>query len=203
MSSTNGVTTLTARIWTTRDRLYEAAEELIVEQGYDTTTMAEIAARAGTSRRTAFNHFASKRDIAVEWAARRRARARAAIDLTDAPPLERLRSYFVQMAQITESEPELTHQMMFGWLTGAGPVTMGGPWLTDDLLDILEDFRSHHPALEGVPAQALLNLISDTYAGVIYRWMRSARAAGEFARQLREGMDLVLAGVELLATGAR
>lgn len=43
-------------------RLQQAALELFLERGYDQTTTAEIAARAGVTQRTFFRHFADKRD---------------------------------------------------------------------------------------------------------------------------------------------
>ncbi len=43
-------------------RLQQAALELFLERGYDQTTTAEIAARAGVTQRTFFRHFANKRD---------------------------------------------------------------------------------------------------------------------------------------------
>ncbi len=45
------------------DRLREAALALYVEQGYDETTVAEIAERAGVTARTFFRHFADKREV--------------------------------------------------------------------------------------------------------------------------------------------
>lgn len=44
-------------------RLREAALELFEEQGYERTTVAEIAERAGLSSRTFFRHYADKRDV--------------------------------------------------------------------------------------------------------------------------------------------
>jgi AcrR family transcriptional regulator len=46
-----------------RRRLQEAALELYAERGYDATTTAEIAARAGVTERTYFRHFADKREV--------------------------------------------------------------------------------------------------------------------------------------------
>ncbi|MEV6347741.1 helix-turn-helix domain-containing protein [Actinoplanes sp. NPDC051851] len=46
-----------------RARLREAALELYRERGYDATTTAEIAARAGVTERTYFRHFADKREV--------------------------------------------------------------------------------------------------------------------------------------------
>src|SRR3954463_6534044 len=44
-------------------RLRGAAMELFVERGYDQTTVAEIADRAGLTARTFFRHFADKREV--------------------------------------------------------------------------------------------------------------------------------------------
>lgn len=44
-------------------RLEQAALELYVQQGFDETTVAEIAARAGLTERTFFRHFADKREV--------------------------------------------------------------------------------------------------------------------------------------------
>src|ERR1700760_3542703 len=44
-------------------RLTAAAITLFEEQGYDATTVAEIAERAGLTKRTFFRHFADKREV--------------------------------------------------------------------------------------------------------------------------------------------
>lgn len=44
-------------------RLQHAAVTLFLERGYENVTVAEIAARAGLTRRTFFNHFSDKREI--------------------------------------------------------------------------------------------------------------------------------------------
>ncbi|MGS0896626.1 TetR/AcrR family transcriptional regulator [Burkholderia stagnalis] len=46
-----------------RRRMREAALELFSEKGYDRTTAAEIAARAGVTERTFFRHFPDKREV--------------------------------------------------------------------------------------------------------------------------------------------
>jgi AcrR family transcriptional regulator len=46
-----------------RARLREAALELYLELGYDATTTAHIAERAGVTERTYFRHFADKREV--------------------------------------------------------------------------------------------------------------------------------------------
>src|SRR6478735_3966485 len=46
-----------------RETLAEAACELFLEQGFEATSIAEIASRAGVSRSSFFNYFSSKSDI--------------------------------------------------------------------------------------------------------------------------------------------
>jgi AcrR family transcriptional regulator len=46
-----------------RARLERAALELFVEHGFEQTTAAEIARRAGLTERTFFRHFADKREV--------------------------------------------------------------------------------------------------------------------------------------------
>ena len=44
-------------------RLQQAAYELFAERGYEQTTVADIAARAGLTERTFFRHYADKREV--------------------------------------------------------------------------------------------------------------------------------------------
>jgi AcrR family transcriptional regulator len=46
-----------------RERLEAAALDLFVENGYEETTVAQIADRAGLNRATFFRHFADKREV--------------------------------------------------------------------------------------------------------------------------------------------
>ncbi len=60
-----------------REALVQAADTLFVEQGYEGTTVDQIAERAGVSRRTFFRYFPSKEAIAFPRADDRRDAFRA------------------------------------------------------------------------------------------------------------------------------
>ncbi|GGP53480.1 TetR/AcrR family transcriptional regulator [Saccharothrix coeruleofusca] len=49
----------------TTHRLVVAAVDLFTEQGYDATTVAQIAERAGVTKSTFFRHFSDKRELLV------------------------------------------------------------------------------------------------------------------------------------------
>lgn len=97
-----------------RRRLQQAALELYRERGFDQTTTAEIAARAGVNERTFFRHFPDKREVLFDGEAALRAALTQAV--AEAPdglqPLEILLCAFRKAGRILEdnrpfSEPRL------------------------------------------------------------------------------------------------
>jgi len=63
-----------------RATLADAASELFLERGYDATSIADITTRAGVSRSSFFNYFASKADILWSGLDERIAQAAAALE---------------------------------------------------------------------------------------------------------------------------
>ncbi len=97
-----------------RRRLQQAALELYRERGFDQTTTAEIAARAGVNERTFFRHFPDKREVLFHGEADLRAELMRSV--AEAPdglqPLEILLRAFREAGRILEenrpfSEPRL------------------------------------------------------------------------------------------------
>jgi AcrR family transcriptional regulator len=97
-----------------RRRLQQAALELYLEHGFDRTTTAEIAARAGLNERTFFRHFPDKREVLFGGEADLRAALTESIAAApgDLPPFEILLGAFRRAGRILEanrpySEPRL------------------------------------------------------------------------------------------------
>ncbi|MGI5467044.1 TetR/AcrR family transcriptional regulator [Streptomyces sp. CA-132043] len=97
-----------------RRRLQQAALELYQERGFDQTTTAEIAARAGVNERTYFRHFPDKREVLFDGEADLRAALTRAV--AEAPeglqPLDVLLGAFRKVRRILEdnrpfAEPRL------------------------------------------------------------------------------------------------
>ena len=90
-------------------RLERAALELYAEQGFDRTTVAEIAERAGLTKRTFFNHFADKPEV-LFWG-HDVLREVYETSIADAPPLaapiEVLAAALQAAAALHEPRPDL------------------------------------------------------------------------------------------------
>jgi AcrR family transcriptional regulator len=73
-----------------RTRMVGAALELFAERGFEQTTAADIAERAGVTERTFFRHFADKREVLFDGSGRLQAHVDAAIAAAPAElsPLE-------------------------------------------------------------------------------------------------------------------
>ena len=67
-----------------REAIAATARRLFAERGFDTVTVAEIAAAADVSEKTVFNHFPTKEDLA--FAGREEGIARLVADITERPP---------------------------------------------------------------------------------------------------------------------
>ncbi|MCL1871619.1 MAG: TetR/AcrR family transcriptional regulator [Promicromonosporaceae bacterium] len=87
----------------TRQRLFTALSALMAERGFDTITLADIAAEAGVGRTAVYNHFPDKEALLLgfitheteEYAHRLE---RSLEGVTD--PVEQLRTYIRQQAQL-------------------------------------------------------------------------------------------------------
>jgi AcrR family transcriptional regulator len=87
-----------------RRRLQLAALELYRERGYDRTTAAEIAARAGVTERTFFRHFPDKREVLFDGGAELLEALGAAVVAAPAElaPMEVLLRTFGSIEQLLE-----------------------------------------------------------------------------------------------------
>ena len=67
----------------TRDRILDIALELFTEQGYDKTSLRDIAERLGTTKAALYYHFERKEDILMELHLRLHALGREALEQLD------------------------------------------------------------------------------------------------------------------------
>lgn len=90
----------------TLQRIAQTGLELFVAKGYEATTLDDIAAAAGISRRTFFHYFKSEDEILLAWQAGLGDAVRDAVlqASADQPPLETLCSALLTMASHFDAE---------------------------------------------------------------------------------------------------
>lgn len=96
-----------------RGRLQQAALDLYGERGFESTTVAEIADRAGLTERTFFRHFADKREVLFWGAAALQEFLLANVDRAPAslPPIETIAAALCAAAdEIFEDRLEFARQ---------------------------------------------------------------------------------------------
>ena len=101
----------------TLERIAEAGLRLFVKNGYDGTTLDEIAAEAGIARRTFFYYFKSKEAILMAYLDGGFARSSVPLLLaqpTDQAPLAAVRDSFLQLMSWFETEEALVVDALLG-----------------------------------------------------------------------------------------
>jgi AcrR family transcriptional regulator len=95
-----------------RGRLEKAAMELYVERGFDETTVAEIAKRAGLTERTFFRHFADKREVLFAGAAMLQDLFVGAVTHApaDVPPVDAAMAGVVAGGAVIQERPAFSRQ---------------------------------------------------------------------------------------------
>lgn len=90
----------------TREDLLQAAKEMFEERGYDNVTVAEIAAGAGVSVKTLFQHFRSKEDLLLAELDAVHERLLTALRVRDAArsPIEALTEWM--LSEVENSPPD-------------------------------------------------------------------------------------------------
>ncbi len=120
-----------------RGRLQEAALSLYAERGFDQTTAAQIAARAGLTERTFFRHFADKREVLFGGSAFLKERILAGVTgapLTDGPLDAVSEGLNAAAAVLGESRRDLSRQRQ--------DVIAANPELRERELAKLSDYAS-------------------------------------------------------------
>ncbi|MEV7752600.1 TetR/AcrR family transcriptional regulator [Streptomyces griseofuscus] len=182
-----------------KERLYTAALELFAEQGYDQTSVDEIAERADVARGTFFNHFPRKEDLIGAWGERRRERlvsimADAFPDRTGAA--DRLRRCMTVLGRIDEEEHDRTAAMLVAWVKAGRPLREE-PYVAELFAEIVEDGRRTGELREDVIPQQVGNVLRDIYLGTLYRWFREAEnePEGRLEQELTQTSELLLNGI--------
>ncbi|GAA0315402.1 TetR/AcrR family transcriptional regulator [Streptomyces turgidiscabies] len=178
------------------DQLYETAVGLFVAQGFESTTMEQIAEAADVARATVFNHFAQKIGFLEEWGARRRARVADILGAQHAETLpvgDRLRRYLKEMADLNVASRAETAVLMeasarYGRL-------LQDPSLEVELARIVEEGLRRGEIRTDIDKDQAGVLLAASYFSTILRWTREEPAPFDLHRRLDSALDIILRGL--------
>ena len=167
-----------------RARLLEAALSLFEAQGFEATTIDQIAERADVARQTVLNHYPAKRDFVLAWGERRRQEAAAADVLGAGSMRERLHRLYDVLAEVNERERRLTRRLR-GQMVVPQPIP---PALTA----ALDDGAAAGELLNGIPPQDVAEILAAVYFDTQNRWLLEEPAGFDLKAALSRKLDLVL-----------
>ena len=159
-----------------RDELTEAALGLLAWRGFEATTIDQIVAAAGVSRRTFFRYFQSKEDVIVQFLGEVGAELRAALAGRPAsePPAVALRQAVSVFVEACADDPEKSLrlvQLMLGTpAVLARYLRMQAQWRDELARELarragLDPTRDLHPALAAAVALAAFDTALHQWAG--------------------------------------
>ncbi|MFI1035515.1 TetR/AcrR family transcriptional regulator [Streptomyces sp. NPDC020951] len=178
------------------DQLYETAVGLFVAQGFEATTMEQIAEAADVARATVFNHFSQKVGFLEEWGVRRRARVNEILGsqhAEDLPVGDRLHRYLKEMADLNvASRAETTILMDSSARYGR---LLQDPSLEIELARIVEQGQRRREVREDVDCEQAGQLLAACYFTTILRWIRTEPAPFDLHQRLVGALDIILLGL--------
>jgi AcrR family transcriptional regulator len=178
-----------------RTRLLTAALRLFTENGFEATTIDQIAEQADVARQTVLNHYPYKRDFLRAWGQHRRDQL---LDLADqAGPGEsargRLHRYFAALAQMNERERELT-RMLHVSLRHDEVLAHQRP-VPEAVLAAIYRGQDRGEFDPGMKPSRAAEVLTAVYFDTLSRWLTDADPPFDLQAALADKLDLVLAGL--------
>jgi TetR/AcrR family transcriptional regulator, cholesterol catabolism regulator len=175
----------------TRERIVDAAVELFVRQGYDATTVDQIAAAADVARGTFFNHFPGKEDVPHAAIERRRKELRDVIAATTAPDATtRILDGLKNLAALYDADSATRRPMLRIWIRCGGPFGPGHGQTADFIRAFLDEGKSAGDVRKDLDTSMAGLVLQDVYIGALCRW--AASETDSLQQHLQPALELVM-----------
>lgn len=162
-------------------RILEAAEALFSEHGYEAVTMADLAERAGVSRATVFNYYASKRALIDQLVARMQARLGELIAEElgrEASTEQRLQRLFERSARAVKRSSGLARPMLLQAIKVAHAPGEAGQLLRgehDSYVALVAAGQAQGDVRTDRAAEFLGEMVLSVFSGLWSRWLADER----------------------------
>jgi AcrR family transcriptional regulator len=171
-----------------RERLLTAALELFEAQGFQATTIDQIAGRADVARQTVLNHFPAKKDFVAAWGERRRNAVMTILDDAPAEPARQaLHRAMNALAEINISEERLTRQLREQRIVPQ-PVPQA-------IVRILSAGRGSGEIARSIDPQVAAEIVAAVYFDTLSRWLTEDAPGFDLRQALNARIDLLLDGL--------
>ena len=180
-----------------RDRLYESAITLFLEQGYERTTMDDIGNRADVARTTVFNHYPRKSAFLDEWAARRRSQVAARLHrshLDDKPIAVVLENYLQLFAELNEEHRAEAKELMPAAIAWGN--VLNNPPLAETVADYIRRAQQRGEVRAEVDAGQAGLMLAATYFATLTSWCDHEPPAFDLRDALSGVARLMVGGLE-------
>ena len=188
-----------------RRRLLAAARALFDRQGFEATTVAQIAKASKSALRTVYNVFPAKIDIlAALLSAEANAQLTAGLaELTaqeNGDPQQRLMQLLEMLTHIFTDDPREERRLVTAHAISMGRTTLAGR-IYDDIdkgsqrriLDLLLELQAQRALRDGVEAEPLARLIFNAANGLFFLWLGDDSMTSEQCLEtLREHVAILL-----------
>lgn len=191
-----------------RERILQAALELIGERGFQAATYDLIARRAGVSRGTVFNYFPYKESILTAYLAEELGELSERVaerrrERPDWSATDELRYLFSELARFIEQRRELILPLSYE-LLNPDPERSRAAYLALPLGDLLKSAltrgRASGEVRRDFSVERLARTLANTYFITALQWA-AYRADRSVEEELRAALGITLEG--MLAPGAR
>jgi TetR/AcrR family transcriptional regulator, cholesterol catabolism regulator len=182
----------------TWNRLYESSVELFTLQGYDETTVDDIAERADVARGTFFNYFERKDDVITAWADRRRELLQ--LELVDAAAkgtdfASCLEHCLRKLSEINLADWKTSEVMLAAWVRAGNPISEA-PHTAKVFADIIDIGRKQGQVASEVNVMRAGNILRDVYLGTLFRYVGSGERPTGLQKDLLASLRLILGGLK-------
>ncbi|MBN8849871.1 MULTISPECIES: TetR/AcrR family transcriptional regulator [unclassified Sphingomonas] len=188
-----------------RRKLLTAARTLFDRQGFEATTVAEIAKASKSALRTVYNVFPAKIDIlaallSVE-ARTQLAAGLAGLKATEGEdPQHRLMQLLEMLTHIFTGGSRQESRLVTAHAISSGRTTLAGQIYDDidktvqrEILDLLLELEERRAFQDGVAAEALARLVFNAVNGLFFLWLGDdAMTSAQCLERLREHVAILL-----------
>jgi AcrR family transcriptional regulator len=170
-----------------RQRLLAAALGLFEAQGFDATTIDQIADRADVARQTVLNHYPAKKDFVAAWGQRRRHELSALEDVPAESARDGLHRIMSALAEINVREERLTRQLREQRIVPQP--------IPEAMVGILRQGRERGEIAGSADPQVAAEIVAAIYFDTLSRWLIEAEPGFDLRQELSSRLDLLLNGL--------